>query len=407
MNRRLLVLLSLPLLCSWGCGRTSPQGEVAAVGLKLGESVPASIPLALETAPPVGGAAGLLAGKTQGGERVLLQAAPALFASPGDRMIDSFCAVVPAGTPAGLLPLKRVEGDGPPSPFTFQEEQGRLTLLEGGVPALTYNFGIQDDPEAPVDRRRSTYVHPLFDLTGTPLTDDFPTDHFHHRGLSWMWPRVTVSGETYDLWHIQGLYQRFENWLEREAGPVCATVGVENSWRLEDRRVAQEWVWIRAFQGDPRGRVIDLSLTWKALEPISLLGAETRGYGGLCLRLAPRTEAVITVPTGVLEEDSDLQPYPWADQSGLFEGASEISGVSVFQHRDNPGFPAGWCLRHYGFLGVSWPGLEPFELGVSETLTLRFRIWVHQGSASEAQVADFFSSFSGRPAAKVVSGEGN
>jgi len=39
---------------------------------------------------------------------------------------------------------------------------------------------------------RSNYLHPVFGLDGEILTEDFPTDHLHHRGIFWTW---------HQLWH--------------------------------------------------------------------------------------------------------------------------------------------------------------------------------------------------------------
>ncbi|HUV13905.1 MAG TPA: PmoA family protein [Acidobacteriota bacterium] len=286
-----------------------------------------------------------------------------------------------------------------PEPFAFEEQSGgKLLLREGNAPVLVYNFGMQSAADAPADRVRSSYIHPLFDLKGNPLTDDFPEDHFHHRGLSWMWPNVWVGEEHYDLWHIQGLYQRFESWLTQEIGDSSATLGIRNSWMTDKGAVADETVWIRVFRSDEHGRAIDVSLTWEAIdETIRFRGADERSYGGLCLRLAPREDAQIFSSKGFMESDSDLVPLPWADQSGRLGSDGSVSGVSIFQAPDNPQFPAGWCLRYYGFLGVSWPGEEIYTLEPGQPLTLSFRIWVHRGNWKEGRVEEAFDAFVDQP----------
>lgn len=298
---------------------------------------------------------------------------------------------------AGLAPSACVDRDYEETAplFAFSEQNGgKLLLREGDSPVFVYNYGVQTSSTAPSDRERSSYVHPLFDLEGNSLTDDFPQDHFHHRGLSWMWPNVWVGDKHYDLWHIQGLYQRFDSWLAQEVSDADATLGVDNAWVTDQGVVADEKVWIRAFRGDEHGRAIDVSLTWKALEePIRIRGADERAYGGLCLRLAPREDAVITSPEGVMESDSDLVPLPWADQSGRFGSGLTVSGVSIFQAPTNPEFPAGWCLRYYGFLGVSWPGERVYTLKPGESLTLSFRIWVHRGDWKEGHTEGAFRAF--------------
>ena len=42
---------------------------------------------------------------------------------------------------------------------------------------------------------RSNYFHPLYDLDGQVLTEDFPKDHIHHRGIFWAWHQVRINGK--------------------------------------------------------------------------------------------------------------------------------------------------------------------------------------------------------------------
>ncbi len=42
---------------------------------------------------------------------------------------------------------------------------------------------------------RANYVHPLYDLDGNLLTEDFPEDHPHHRCTFWAWHHVLVNGK--------------------------------------------------------------------------------------------------------------------------------------------------------------------------------------------------------------------
>ena len=292
------------------------------------------------------------------------------------------------------------------SPFSFVDQDGTLRLLEDGQPVLAYNYGMQLEPGVPERYKRSTYVHPVWDPSGNVLTDDFPEDHYHHRGLSWMWPHVVVEGESYDLWHIQGVRQVFEEWLTRERGPASATIGVKNAWQLSDgERIVDERVRIRAYEASEHGRAMDVRLTLEATDkPVQLLGQENenKGYGGLSFRLAPREGTVITTPEGVQPEDSDDRQVPWADESGRFGGSDPFGGVAIFQHETHPGFPAPWTLRHYGFLGVAWPGNQGVTLRPGEPVTLRYRIWVHRGDAEAGQVAEAYEAFAESPVGEVV-----
>lgn len=40
---------------------------------------------------------------------------------------------------------------------------------------------------------RANYVHPLYGIDGAELTEDFPADHLHHRGIFWAWHQVIIG----------------------------------------------------------------------------------------------------------------------------------------------------------------------------------------------------------------------
>lgn len=398
MRNYLLYFCSILILCSGACNN---QRKVVDISFpKQTPQIEIPVEMRLNKSAKSGEVwQGIIGDSIKRG--LVLQSAPSLFFSNGMDIKRTFCTILPKGNRNNKINLE-ISGKRE-SVFSFVEmEGGKLKLVEGDKPVLVYNFGMQLLPEVPEDRRRSSYIHPVYDLQGNAVTDDFPDDHLHHRGISWMWPRVTIAGEKCDLWKIEGIRQYFERWLVQEVGPVCATLGVKNVWRLDYRKVVEEWVLVRVFSASENGRTIDVCLTWQALEPVQLLGAVKKGYGGLCFRLAPRQETIITTPDGIQQKDSNLLPFAWADESGKFGGSSKLSGVAIFQHEDNPDFPAGWCLRHYGFLGVNWPGLEPVTLEPNNPVTLRFRIWVHEGDAHTGQVLDNFMVFSRPPILQFI-----
>src|SRR5512133_1822323 len=117
------------------------------------------------------------------------------------------------------------------STFKFEPVSSTsLGLWENNKPVLVYNHGVIKREGVPANRYRSTYVHPLYGVDGEVLTDDFPKDHYHHRGLFWAWPHVQVGDQHYDLWMLQGIEQRFVRWLARTNAEGCALLGVENGW---------------------------------------------------------------------------------------------------------------------------------------------------------------------------------
>ncbi len=283
-----------------------------------------------------------------------------------------------------------------PAAFRFEKADDKyLHLFEEDKAVLTYNYGMLLKEGVPEDRRRSCYIHPVYGLDGEILTDDFPADHLHHRGLCWVWPRVIIDDKECDLWDLRGIGQKFERWLGQEVGPVCAVFGAANGWYVGDEKIINETVWVRVFRAGVKGRAIDVELTLNATkQPVKISGRPpVKGYGGFSFRFAPREETVLTSPAGKEAEDSNLKPYPWADLSARFAGRDTFSGVAIFDDAKNPGFPNGWTLRNYGFLGAAWPGLEMYTLKPGKPLTLRYRLWVHRGDAKQGSVAEASAAY--------------
>ena len=292
-----------------------------------------------------------------------------------------------------------------PPVFSFEDrDKMRLVLSEDGAPVLSYIYGMHLKEGVPEDRRRSSYIHPVYGLDGEVLSDDFPEDHFHHRGIFWTWPQVFIGRDSLSLWDIRGIYQRFERWLVRETGPVFARLSVQNGWYVGERRVVDEKVRVMVFRTGEVGRILDFELTWQALdEPVTILGSpDVKGYGGFCFRFAPFEDPVITTSGGIQAESSDLRRFPWADLSARFESRQAASGVAVFDGAQNIGFPNGWTLRFYGFLGAAWPGRDPFRLEPGKPVIARDRVWLHRGDARQGRVPSAYTAYEPGPRAEFI-----
>lgn len=273
--------------------------------------------------------------------------------------------------------------------FLEDTGKGTLTIMDGGVPVLTYRFGEQLKDGVDARFARSTYIHPLYSLDGRELTADFPPDHLHHHGLFWGWPVVKVRGVTTSNWEVgsPSLRQHFVRWLRRDVAEGVATLGVENVWKLgESEAVAQEIVTIRVQPASPAGRAIDLELSITAVGgPLELRGTpdQSKGYGGLCFRSSPLLKgARMTTDKGALEEDIANAPFLWADIS------TDELGISIFVAPGHPNAPLRWLIRnsYAGVLNPSWPGLEPVTIRPGPPLVLRYRIYVHSGNAAEGVI---------------------
>jgi hypothetical protein len=296
---------------------------------------------------------------------------------------------------AALLLLFGSTGLGARAEFRFREvNPNSLGLWEDDRPVLVYNQGVVLREGVPADRARSSYVHPLYGLDGEVLTDDFPADHHHHRGLFWAWPHVRVDGKAYDLWMLRGIRHGFVRWLARESGADTAVLAVENGWYVGNDKVMEEQVRLTVHRSEGDQRAIDLDCTWVPVgRPVTLAGAEGKSYGGLTLRFAPGTNTVITTALGNSTNDLYMTRLPWADLSLRLAGRSGASGAAVFIAPDHPDFPPTWLTRHYGVLCLGWPGVDGQTFPAGVPIRCRYRVLVHRGGPSQQQLADAFERY--------------
>jgi hypothetical protein len=268
------------------------------------------------------------------------------------------------------------------SPFAWTEAgNGRHQLTENGKPVLTYNAGIQTHPAAPADRARCCYIFPAFTPAGVNPLDDFPADHWHHRGLHWAWSFIEINGQRHDNWMFRSLRHKTDSPVQTATAPENATLRVTNLWiDNAGKAFVRENVAITVHPTAGKARELDFTLTMEALDvPVILRGDPVKGksYGGFNARFAPRTETLIRTNQGVLEKkNDDLTHYEWAEFEAVYQGKRAALRISA--DPANTHFPHQWVLRDYGYIGASFPGrtatIDGYTLEKGKPVTLRFRV---------------------------------
>jgi hypothetical protein len=266
--------------------------------------------------------------------------------------------------------------------FRFRDlDEKSLELLDGDAPVFVYNRGMILKQGVREDRARCCYLAPVYAPNGVVITDDFPREELHHRGIFWAWPVVKVDGQAYDLWRLTGIHARPVRLLRKRVDKDKAILGVENRWFVGDRAVVQERVEIVARATKSGQRDLDFIIRLRALvNGIEIAGEpeQHKGYGGLGIRFARRTATVLKTADDRDVPDSDSIPAPWAQLTGNFGGKE--AGARITIDPANPGFPNPWCFRHYGFLGVNYPGLAGVRLSKAKALVLKYRVTLLAGA---------------------------
>ena len=140
--------------------------------------------------------------------------------------LQSYCP-----TPLVLLALSTLST----APASLSETNLRLERHDNGFLFL--------DAERPVlfhqlkpkslngQSERANYIHPLYGLDGEILTEDFPVDHIHHRGIFWAWHQVLVKGHKIsDSWLNRNFLAHVVEATPISPGDDSVAIQVRSEW---------------------------------------------------------------------------------------------------------------------------------------------------------------------------------
>ena len=232
---------------------------------------------------------------------------------------------------------------------------------------------------------RSDYIHPLYGLNGELLTNDWPdADHPHHRGIFFGWPEVEYGAKRGDLYALQRVFARPTGNIKCVNGRDFAEITAENIWMWEEKEaIVHEMMTIRAYRASFGERIIDISLTLQALtDSITIATRFTNSYGGLNVRMATPQNQIIS---SYSDQIAATPQRSWADFNGIFEGNTDLSGMTILQHKDNPEYPGAWVeYPELSWIQPTFPSPNTrYLLNKKEPLVLRYRLIVHQGAKPE------------------------
>ncbi|MFH1922154.1 MAG: DUF6807 family protein [Planctomycetota bacterium] len=278
------------------------------------------------------------------------------------------------------------------------------------LPVLRYNIGNVPVREGTHPHfaegesyERGDYIHPLFGPDGEEVTEDYPRDHPHHRGVWWSWPVTRWGGEIGDIWAVVRVWSRPVAVRRLVAEQVMAVIEAENVWKFGkgETPIVREEVLIRAFRQTDRCRFVDVEVRLTALEDdVAIGGRPKAGYGGFSLRAAPCEDRKITLHT---DPEGASPRRSWLDYSGAFAGGKGPAGVTIFEHVSNPDYPNP--LHEYGACNCvmpAYPEKREVVLSKEKPLVLKHRLWIHAGGPDENALADAWTSYANPPQVTIA-----
>lgn len=274
----------------------------------------------------------------------------------------------------------------------FQEENGKVSLYNGDE--LIFSYQVESKSHQG-QYPRANYIHPLNDFSGNSITEDFPEDHLHHRGIFWTWHQLYLNGQSLaDPWMCEGISWKVHNVkhrVKKEKAIMTSTV----DWLIGEERqnLVREEVEV-AYQGAEDHYLLDFNIKLSSLQNnVSIGGSDdNKGYGGFSPRLALGDQVTFSDASGTVTPDNEqVQAGNWMVVSDI--GVDELD-VAIMYHPASTAALQGWILRAKGSMqNPVWPGRERAVLNQGDQVEMIARLVVFREKAQPENVENIYQDF--------------
>jgi len=291
--------------------------------------------------------------------------------------------------------------------ITISETDQGFLVMEGDNKVMFYQ---REHKSLNGKYARANYIHPLYGLDGQVLTEDFPADHLHHRGVFWAWHQVWVGDKQLgDSWAVNNFFWDIRDVKVVTPDSKSKALKVEVDWKSplwtdansKQKPFVKEDTTIRVYRAEQDMRKVDFEISLLALEDNLRLGGseDEKGYGGFTTRIPlPDGLAFIGDDGPVEPQNLSVEGGPWMDFSGLLGPDGKTSGIAILCHKSLPDYPERWILRRKGSAqNPVFPGREPVPLSREKPLILRYRLIIHRGDVHHVDLNKLQAQYNSEP----------
>lgn len=249
--------------------------------------------------------------------------------------------------------------------------------------------------------KRNNYIHPLYDLDGEVITQDFPKDHLHHRGIFWAWHQLYIEKKRLgNGWELAHFNQEIVAVQKLKPTGVSKSIKTNVLWKSDllldndgnQKPLINEKTTITVYPKKKNYRLIAIKIVLTALQPNISIGGSTddKGYGGFSARVKLSEDITFTGPSG------KVTPNTLPVKAGKWLDISNTKGISIFSHPKNPGFPNPWILRSQKSMQNTvfpHPGKKTIPLPHNKPITLRYGLLIHNGTANDVNIERLYQKY--------------
>jgi len=252
---------------------------------------------------------------------------------------------------------------------------------------------------------RGATIHPIYTPSGKLMTEDFPSDHFHHKGLWQAWVNTQFEGRKIDFWNLKKKTGtvRYVSGGEPVAGAVCARMAARHEHldltQNPPKRVLDETWDVRVWAVGQKYHLFDLTSTQRCASD-SPLHLKKNRYGGVGYRGPQdwgKKDYTILTSEGKTYDDAHATRARWCIHAGKVTG--QPTSVVFMSHPDNPVHPEP--MRTSGGFGsfFNWAPVQAgdFTLEPGKTYTFSYRFLIADGDIDAAAAESAWRAFGDPP----------
>jgi methane monooxygenase PmoA-like len=301
-----------------------------------------------------------------------------------------------------------------PDGVSVRMEQGNLAVSHGSRPVLVYRHKPEPGPPGTGPLfTRGGYIHPVHAPCGVIVTDDFPSDHLHQRGVFFAWTKTTVTLDGTELhpdfWNLGSGTGRIRSTQVNRGLPSdgSAVFRTDHVWEAR-RGEAWEEVMTETWRvvlhrprftnsADPKAAYV-FDLTSRQRPKVALELPEYR-YGGMAVRGARawmdrNSGWQVLTSEGKDRSSADASRGRWADMSGLVDGKE--AGIALLEHPSNPRTPNPLRVPpELPYVVFTPPRGGALTLEAGKEHVFRYRLVAHNGRADREMLEALWKEFSG------------
>lgn len=278
-------------------------------------------------------------------------------------------------------------------PINIDIEDDGFWIREGKNKIFYYQ---RNEKSQDGDYARSHYLHPLIGLDGEVLTEDFPSDHPHHRGVFWAWHQLWLNGTKMgDPWLTEGFQQDVKNVNFYQSKNGTGIMETRVQWKSNNlsncsdpKILVDELTKVTVYPKKGDYRRIDFRIELKGLqEGVRIGGSEdVKGYGGFSVRMKLADDMKFRDNHNIVKpQRTAIEAGRYIDISGPIGADGNNAGICIVDHPENP--PHKWILRtKKSMQNCSYPGRECIELPTDKPVVLQYTLLVHRGNITDLNV---------------------